>query len=67
MSVSTEDIKDAPKLLDGLKKLNRSDPSVDVWAEGNGDIILNTCGQVHLEKCVVDLETIYCKVPIKTS
>lgn len=67
VSVSTPDIKNGPKLLDGLKKLNRSDPSVDVYVEGTGDIILNTCGQVHLEKCVVDLETIYCKVPIKTS
>ena len=32
VSVSTEDIKDGPRLLDGLKKLNRSDPSVDVYA-----------------------------------
>jgi ribosome assembly protein 1 len=63
----TPDIKNGPKLLEGLKKLNRSDPSVDVYVEGTGDIILNTCGQVHLEKCIVDLETIYCKVPIKTS
>jgi len=55
VSVSTEDIKDGPKLLEGLKKLNRSDPSVDVYTEGTGDIILNTCGQVHLEKCIVDL------------
>ena len=54
-------------MLSGLKKLNRSDPSVDVYAEENGDLILNTCGQVHLEKCIVDLETIYCKVPVKTS
>jgi ribosome assembly protein 1 len=55
VSVSTPDIKDNPRLLDGLKKLNRSDPSVDVYVESTGDIILNTCGQVHLEKCVVDL------------
>ena len=55
VSVSTPDIKSNPLLLEGLKRLNRSDPSVDVYAEGTGDIILNTCGQVHLEKCVVDL------------
>ncbi len=48
VSVSTPDIKNNAKLLDGLKKLNRSDPSVDVYVEGTGDIILNTCGQVHL-------------------
>jgi translation elongation factor EF-G len=31
VSVSTPDIKNGPKLLEGLKKLNRSDPSVDVY------------------------------------
>lgn len=56
-----------PKLLEGLKKLNRSDPSIDIYTEANGDIILNTCGQVHLEKCVTDLQNIYCKIPISTS
>ena len=31
VSVSTPDLKDSPKLSEGLKKLNRSDPSVDVY------------------------------------
>jgi translation elongation factor EF-G len=34
--------------MEGLKKLNKSDPSVDVYIESTGDIILNTCGEVHL-------------------
>ena len=35
-------------MLEGLKKLNKSDPSVDVYVEQKGDIVLSTCGEVHL-------------------
>jgi ribosome assembly protein 1 len=41
--------------MEGLRRLNKSDPSVDIYVESTGDIIMNTCGQVHLEKCIVDL------------
>lgn len=49
-------MEDHQAMHEGLRKINRSDPSVDVYIEPTGDIILNTCGEVHLEKCVVDLE-----------
>lgn len=48
VSVTTPNIEDNQKMIDGLKKINRTDPSVDVYAEPTGDIILNTCGEVHL-------------------
>ena len=54
-------------MVDGLKKLNKSDPSVEVYVERSGDIILSTCGEVHLERCVLDLENIFAKVAIKYS
>ena len=53
--VTAPDIEDNQKMLEGLKKINKTDPSVDVYVEPTGDIILNTCGEVHLEKCLVDL------------
>jgi len=56
VSVKTETLEDYPKLIDGLKKLNKSDPSLEVYAQENGDVILATCGEVHLERCVRDLE-----------
>lgn len=56
VSVSTPNMEDHQAMHEGLRKINRSDPSVDVYIEPTGDIILNTCGEVHLEKCVVDLE-----------
>jgi ribosome assembly protein 1 len=36
---------------------------VDV--SNHGDLILGCCGEVHLEKCINDLENVYAKVPIQ--
>lgn len=41
-------LDDYPKLIEGLKKLNRSDPSVEVYTKENGDLVLSCCGEVHL-------------------
>lgn len=67
VNISTPEIEDNQKMVEGLKKLNKSDPSVEVYIEKNGNIVLSTCGEVHLEKCMVDLQEIYCRVPLKTS
>lgn len=52
--------------MNGLKKLNKFDPSVEVSMLANGDVILATCGQVHLERCITDLEEMT-EVEVKTS
>lgn len=67
VSLKTAALEDYPKLIDGLKKLNKSDPSVEIFAQENGDVILSTCGEVHLERCIRDLEETLAKVPIKVS
>ena len=59
-------LEDYPKLIDGLKKINKADPSVEVYAQENGDIILATCGEVHLERCLNDLDDLT-KVKIEIS
>jgi ribosome assembly protein 1 len=48
VSITTPNFENSHKMLEGLKKLNKSDPSVDVYIEQNGDIVLSTCGEVHL-------------------
>jgi ribosome assembly protein 1 len=35
--------------------LNKADPALEVYAKENGDWILSTCGEVHLERCITDL------------
>lgn len=64
VSLTTYKLDDSVNLIEGLKKLNKSDPSVEVFTESNGDIILSTCGQVHKERCINDLEGTMAKVKI---
>ena len=37
----------------------RADPSVEFFTTKQGENILSTCGEVHLEKCLKDLEDDY--------
>ena len=47
------------ELLTGLTQMARADPSVEFFTTKKGENILSTCGEVHLEKCLKDLETDY--------
>ena len=67
VSISPENIKEMPILLEGLEKLNRSDPAVDYYTQSNGEHILVTSGEVHLERCLKDLEDELAKVKFKIS
>lgn len=46
-------------LKEGLRKLNRADPSVSFEVNSKGEFILSTCGEVHLERCIKDLNDDY--------
>ena len=65
--IVTEDLKEMPILIDGLKKLNRSDPAVEYYVQKNGEHILVTSGEVHLQRCIKDLEDHLAKVKFKIS
>jgi ribosome assembly protein 1 len=67
VSINTELIEDYPALVEGLKKLNKSDPSVEVYTSSKGDLILSTCGEVHLERCINDLEKTLALVKVRYS
>lgn len=67
VSILPEDIKDMQVLIEGLKKLNKSDPAVDYYVQSNGEHILVTSGEVHLERCIKDLEDQLAKVKLKFS
>ncbi|OMJ79896.1 hypothetical protein SteCoe_19983 [Stentor coeruleus] len=56
-----------PILINGLKLLDRSDSSVDYYMQDNGEHILVACGEVHLQRCVKDLEVTFAKIPITIS
>lgn len=47
-------------LLEGLTKLNKADPSVSFFQNKRGEYILSTCGEIHLQRCIKDLNDDFC-------
>jgi ribosome assembly protein 1 len=44
-----------PRLVEGLRLLNRADPFVEVGVMDTGEHVLGAAGEVHLETCIKDL------------
>ena len=55
------------KLRDGLRLLNVADPCVEIVSSNTGELIIAACGEVHMQKCLDDLEKNYakCKARVK--
>jgi len=56
VAVAPKNAADLPKLVDGLKKLSKSDPLVVCTTEENGQNVIAGCGELHVEICLKDLE-----------
>jgi len=65
VAVDVKNASDLPKLVDGLKKLSKSDPLVQCITEENGEHIIAGCGELHVEICLKDLVEEYAKCEIK--
>jgi len=61
IAVSTASAKDLPKLVDGLKKLSKSDPLVKTFTTKTGEHVIAGAGELHLEICLKDLREQYMK------
>merc|ERR1712176_876170 len=59
VSVKVKDGKDLPKMVEGLKKLAKSDPLVLTKTEESGEHIIAGCGELHVEICLKDLREEY--------
>merc|ERR1712238_481952 len=55
VAVKVKDGKDLPKMVDGLKKLSKSDPLVVCTIEESGEHVIAGCGELHVEICLKDL------------
>jgi elongation factor 2 len=53
-----------PKLVDGLKKLSKSDPLVICSTSESGEHIIAGCGELHVEICLHDLRTEFTNIEI---
>merc|ERR1712160_39250 len=67
VAVKVKDGKELPKLVDGLKKLSKSDPLVICTTEENGEHIIAGCGELHIEICLKDLREGYAQCEFTVS
>jgi len=68
VAVNVKNSADLPKLVEGLKKLSKSDPMVKCETTESGEHIIAGCGELHLEICLKDLAEDFMKgAPLVTS
>jgi len=60
VAVEPKNPSDLPKLVEGLKRLSKSDPMVQTSIEESGEHIVAGAGELHLEICLKDLKEEYC-------
>ncbi|WFC94927.1 Cytoplasmic GTPase/eEF2-like protein (ribosomal biogenesis) [Malassezia brasiliensis] len=58
---------DMPKLVEGLRLLNQADPCVEVMVQDNGEHVIMTAGELHLERCMKDLRERFARCKIQQS
>jgi elongation factor 2 len=68
VAVEPKNAADLPKLVEGLKRLAKSDPMVQTYTAKTGEHIVAGAGELHLEICLKDLQDDFMKgAPIKIS
>jgi elongation factor 2 len=66
-SVEVKNAQDLPKLVEGLKRLSKSDPCVLTFISESGEHVVAGAGELHLEICLKDLEEDHAGVPLRIS
>ncbi|KAF9356115.1 Elongation factor 2 [Mortierella sp. AD094] len=67
VAVECKNAADLPKLVEGLKRLSKSDPCVLCFTSDTGEHIVAGSGELHLEICLKDLEEDHAQIPIRKS
>jgi elongation factor 2 len=67
VAVECKNPADLPKLVEGLKRLAKSDPMVQCIIEESGEHIVAGAGELHLEICLKDLEEDHAQIPLTRS
>lgn len=61
VAVSCKNPADLPKLVEGLKRLAKSDPVCQISMAESGEQIVAGAGELHMEICLNDLQDDFCK------
>lgn len=65
VAVECKNPSELPKLVEGLKRLAKSDPMVQCTIEESGEHIIAGAGELHLEICLKDLEEDHAGIALK--
>lgn len=65
IAVEPKNPTELPKLVEGIKRLAKSDPMVQCFIEESGEHIIAGAGELHLEICLKDLEEDHAGIPLK--
>jgi len=66
-AVEPKNSADLPKLVEGMKRLAKSDPMVLCYTEESGEHIIAASGELHLEICLQDLQNDFMGTEVKVS
>eukprot|EP00588_Corethron_pennatum_P013025 CAMPEP_0194277044 /NCGR_PEP_ID=MMETSP0169-20130528/9451_1 /TAXON_ID=218684 /ORGANISM="Corethron pennatum, Strain L29A3" /LENGTH=861 /DNA_ID=CAMNT_0039020893 /DNA_START=84 /DNA_END=2669 /DNA_ORIENTATION=+ len=66
-AVEPKNSADLPKLVEGMKRLSKSDPMVLCYTEESGEHIIACSGELHLEICLQDLQNDFMGTEVKVS
>jgi len=66
-AVEPKNSADLPKLVEGMKRLAKSDPMVVCTTEESGEHIIAASGELHLEICLLDLQQDFMGTEVKVS
>ncbi|KAF8451842.1 putative ribosome biogenesis protein Ria1 [Terfezia claveryi] len=55
------------KMIEGLRMLEQADPCVEYIVQDNGEHVILTAGELHLERCLKDLRERFAKIEIQSS
>ncbi|XP_062215045.1 uncharacterized protein LOC133915767 [Phragmites australis] len=67
VAIEPSNPSDLGVLVKGLKLLNRADPFVEYTVSHRGEHVLAAAGEIHLERCIKDLEERFAKVKLVVS
>merc|ERR1739844_62898 len=66
-AVEPKNSADLPKLVEGMKRLAKSDPMVLCYTEESGEHIIACSGELHMEICLQDLQNDFMGTEVKVS
>eukprot|EP01103_Thecamoeba_quadrilineata_P013548 TRINITY_DN3795_c0_g2_i1.p1 TRINITY_DN3795_c0_g2~~TRINITY_DN3795_c0_g2_i1.p1 ORF type:complete len:885 (-),score=160.46 TRINITY_DN3795_c0_g2_i1:140-2437(-) len=67
VAVEPKNPSELPKLVEGLKRLSKSDPCALCFTDDSGQHIVAAAGELHLEICLKDLQEEYAGIQLKVT